>query len=98
MIPPDLEASAVIQYVAGSKYLERAGELTDDSLARFDQAKRMLAYALGGVAVLAVFVWWLFSSGKVTLVEFADWTGIILLGMVVIYFAYTLAFAVCDRE
>ena len=84
---------AVIQYVLGQKYLERAGELTEAAVEKYDQAKRMLLFGLVGVALLGLFVWWLFASDKVGLVGFASWTGIILLGVVLLYFAYTLTFA-----
>ncbi len=84
---------AVVQYVLGKKYLASAGDLSTEAAANRDQAKRMFAVGLVGAAALAAFIWWLFGTGMVTLIQFSDWTGIILLVMVAFYFGYTLLFA-----
>jgi POT family proton-dependent oligopeptide transporter len=84
---------AIVQYVLGQRYLAGAGDLSQEAAATIDQAKRMLA--IGGVVIVVLIagIWWLFDSGWVTLVRFADWTGIILLAVVLLYFAYTIVFA-----
>ena len=84
---------AVIQYVLGQKYLVSAGEVSPEAVANLGVAKRMFVFGLVAVALLGAFVWWLSYTGFVTLIQFADWTGMILLVMVLLYFAYTLIFA-----
>jgi POT family proton-dependent oligopeptide transporter len=82
--------AAVVQYVLGQKHLGAAGDLTSAALAKRDEAHRILIGALVATALLGALVWWLFRTGRVTLVQFADWTGVILLALVVAYFLFTL--------
>jgi POT family proton-dependent oligopeptide transporter len=86
---------AVVQYVLGQKHLASAGDLTPAAVSQRDEAKRTLIGAFVGVAILAALIGWLFHSGRVTLIQFADWTGFILLALVVVYFLYTLI-VICD--
>ncbi len=91
---------ALIQYVAGSKYLRGAGELKDDSAepAQIADARkkftRFVIVAAVGIATLVG----LSRAGHLplTLVSFAQATGLIVAILSLAYFAYVIAFVCRD--
>ncbi|MCG8370903.1 MAG: peptide MFS transporter [Proteobacteria bacterium] len=91
----------LIQYVAGRKYLRGAGELVAEAAepARLASARRSLGIALVAVAVLVAGLAGLMTSGStdVSIVEFAQWTGAIVVVVAVIYFASVISFGCHDR-
>jgi POT family proton-dependent oligopeptide transporter len=87
---------ALVQYVLGQRHLSGAGELKEDSAlpARLADARRKLVIVGGILAGLAgalgVGIW----RGMIDLPAFARWTGAIVAGLAVAYFAWTIL-AVC---
>lgn len=86
---------ALIQYVYGGKYLTGAGELKDDSAepAKLADAKRKFNLGLAVVVVTIVVVWGLSAGGilPLTLVTFAQTTGVIVVILAAVYFTYVIA-------
>ena len=82
---------ALVQYVAGQKYLKGAGEMTEESRAKTAGAKKILIGSLIGASLVAVAIYMMRS--QFTLTQFAQWTGIILLVMVILYFGFMIALA-----
>jgi POT family proton-dependent oligopeptide transporter len=82
---------ALVQYVLGQKYLKGAGDLTEEAKSKTDSAKKFLigGFVVAGIVALGIYV----MRGSFTLVEFAKATGVILLILAVLYFAYMIAFA-----
>jgi POT family proton-dependent oligopeptide transporter len=82
---------ALVQYVVGQKYLKSAGELTADARGKIPAAKKTL---VGGLIVIALLALGIYAfRGQITLVAFAQATGVILLGLVIVYFAFMIAVA-----
>lgn len=92
----------VIQYVLGGGYLSGAGELKGEARAPEAQAKsiRELYIGLGSVAALAIAVVALARGGiiPVTLIGFAQVTGVLVLLVSVAYFGYVIFFGCHDVE
>ncbi len=91
---------ALIQYVAGGKYLRGAGELKDDSAepAKIAEAKsRFMKFGVGMVVTVAALVG-LSKAGflPLTLVSFAQVTGLIVVILSIAYFVYVIAFVCRD--
>jgi POT family proton-dependent oligopeptide transporter len=82
---------ALVQYVLGQKYLKGAGDLTEEAKSKTDSAKKFLigGFVVAGIVALGIYV----MRGSFTLVQFAKATGVILLILAVLYFAYMIAFA-----
>jgi len=87
---------ALVQYVAGQKYLKGAGEMTEESRAKTAGAKKILIGSLIGASLVAVAIYMMRS--QFTLTQFAQWTGIILLVMVILYFGFMIALACRTTE
>jgi POT family proton-dependent oligopeptide transporter len=91
---------ALVQYVAGQKYLVGAGELKDDCAEpqRIADARRKFAMGIGAVLLLIVGVVGLSSAGipPLTLVGFAQATGGIVVVLAAIYFAAIILFVCRD--
>ena len=66
---------------------------TPDKLA---QARRMAMIGIAAVVVLVVGISSLLKSGALTLQQFAGWTGMIVVGLAVVYFAYVISFVCRD--
>ncbi len=90
----------VIQYIVGQKHLRGAGELKEDSAEphRLAQAKRMFLLGLSVVVIGTAAMVALSRSGTipVTLVGFAQWTGIIVVAISFVYFAAVILFVCRD--
>ncbi len=82
----------LIQYVMGWKYLGDAGSMTQQSVDTKPQAWRIFAYGLGSVVFLMLAIGGLQRSGimNITLTGVAQSTGVLIVGIAVFYFAYTL--------
>ncbi len=92
--------AALVQYVLGQKYIEGCGELKEE-YAHADKvaaARRHFAFGLGAVAALIVVLVALGSSGvlPITLVGFAQATGIIVTLLAALYFAWVIGFVCHD--
>ncbi len=90
----------LIQYVVGTRHLQGAGELKDEAAApeARSTALRRFTMGVGFVVILTAAIWGLSSSGTIplTLVGFAQSTGVIVAVLAVLYFAYVIAFACHD--
>ena len=86
----------LIQYVLGAKYLRGAGELKDGMAepARVAEARKSFNIGLAAIVVITLALYWLSSSGTLTLVSFARATGLIVVVLALLYFAYVIV-AVC---
>ena len=91
---------ALIQYVAGGKYLRGAGELKDDSAepAKIAEARGRLTKFMVGIAIVVAALVGLSKAGflPLTLVSFAQATGLIVASLSVAYFAYVILFVCRD--
>ncbi|MCP3973902.1 MAG: peptide MFS transporter, partial [bacterium] len=87
----------LLQYVFGAKHLRGAGELKEEYRSTEHQQKawRNFYYGLGTVVVLILAIVGLSSGGilPLTLVGFAQSTGIIVIVLSILYFAYAIFFA-----
>ena len=92
---------ALIQYVLGQKFLAGAGELKDDSAHpdRLSAARAGLLKGLGIVAAAVVVIVGLSSAGilPITLVGFAQATGVVVTVLAAAYFAWVIAFVCRDN-
>ncbi len=91
---------ALVQYVWGQKYLSGAGELKEeyahaDSIAT---ARRQFSVGLGLIAAVAVAIIGLAAGGilPITLVGFAQATGVIVSILAAVYFAWVIGFVCHD--
>ncbi len=91
--------AAIVAYIHGQKHLEGAGDPRGPAAdpVQLASAKRNLIAGTGCIAVLAGILWWLGTSGTapITLVGFADATGLIVVVLAAVYFAYVIGF-VCN--
>ncbi len=91
--------AAIVAYVKGQKHLEGAGDPRGPAAdpVRAAGARRNLIAGTVCVVVLAGVLWWLGASGTapLTLLGFADATGVIVVVLAVAYFAWVIGF-VCD--
>ncbi len=92
--------AALVQYVLGQKYIEGCGELKEEYVHadKVAAARRHFAFGLGAVAALIVVLVALGSSGvlPITLVGFAQATGIIVTLLAALYFAWVIGFVCHD--
>ncbi len=93
--------AAIVAYVKGQKYLEGAGDPRGPAAdpVQVAGAKRNLIAGTACIVVLAGVLWWLGASGiaPITLLGFADATGVIVVVLAVVYFAYVIGF-VCNDQ
>ena len=84
----------LIQYRYGFKFLGNAGALKDEARDTRSQALRMAGLGMAAVVALAALLYWLTSSGilNLTIQNAAQATGVIILGVAVLFFASVLAF------
>ncbi|MEM7430425.1 MAG: peptide MFS transporter [Pseudomonadota bacterium] len=89
----------LIQYVRGTPALKGAGELSDEARGKLAQGKKQLIYSLIGTAVFAGAIYAAISSGAITLtiVEFAQTTGLIVVVVAALYFGGIIGFACRDK-
>ncbi len=92
---------AIVQYVMGQKHLRGAGELKEDSASseRIADARRKLALSIVVVLALGAAIIGLGWAGRLplTLVSFAEATGLIVAALAVVYFAGVIAFVCRDQ-
>ena len=84
----------LIQYRYGFKFLRDAGKLKDEARSTRGQAIRVAGLGIGALVAIAALVYWLGSTGviDITIQRAAQATGVIILGVAVLFFAYVLAF------
>ncbi|MBT8082605.1 MAG: peptide MFS transporter [Gammaproteobacteria bacterium] len=89
----------LIQYVRGTPSLQGAGELNEEALSRVAEGRKQLAYALIGAAIGGGTLYALVSTGMVamTVVGFAQATGLIVVIVAVLYFGSVMTFACRDK-
>ncbi len=89
---------ALIFYAAGQSWLQGAGELTEESNTpeKLSQARKLLTLGLAAAAAIVVATLAAIQSGAITIVTVAQGTGIVVLGIVLVFFAYTIMFAARD--
>ena len=89
----------LIFYMRGIPALKGAGELNEEALARVDQGRKQLMYGLIGTAVFCGAMYALIASGAlaVTVVGFAQATGLIVVVVAALYFGGIMAFACRDK-
>ncbi len=91
---------ALVQYIAGQKYIEGCGEIKSE-YAQADKiaaARRQFGIGLGAIVALVVVLVALGKSGilPITLVGFAQATGIIVSILAALYFAWVIGFVCHD--
>ncbi len=93
--------AAIIAYIKGQKHLEGAGDPRGPAAVpeQLASARRNLIAGTACLVVLAGVLWWLGASGiaPITLLGFADATGLIVVVLAVVYFAYVIGFVCEDR-
>ena len=89
----------LIQYVRGTPALKGAGELNDEARAGVAAGRKQLTYALIGAVIFAGALYALVASGTLamTVVGFAQATGLIVVVLAVLYFGGVIAFACRDK-
>ncbi len=89
----------LIQYVAGTPALRGAGELNDEARARVAEGRRQLAYGLFGTLVVCGAIYGLVATGTIamTVIGFAQATGIIVVVVAALYFGSVMSFACRDK-
>ena len=91
----------LVQYVAGLKHLRGAGELKEDSALpeKIAGARRKLAIALGVALGVGLAIYGLLATGVVslTLVQFASWLTVAVVGIALLYFTWVVGY-VCRDE
>ena len=89
----------LIQYVRGTPALRGAGELNEEALARVDEGRRQLILGLVASAIFCAVLYALVATGTVTMtvVGFAQVTGLIVVVVAALYFGGIIAFACKDK-
>jgi len=89
---------ALVQYVAGQKYLQGAGELKEDSAqpARIASAWRQFYIGLAVTVGLCVAGWALSAAGVFSLVGFAESVFYVVAALFVVYFGFLITVAARD--
>ncbi len=91
----------LIQYARGINHLRGAGELTGDAAepARVSQAQKQLWLGIAAIGVLAAAIYGLSAAGviNVTVIGFAQVTGLIVVVVAVLYFGSIIAFGCHDN-
>ena len=92
--------AGLIQYRAGTGHFHGAGELTGEAAdtTRLAAARRQLTIGSAIAIALCALIYWLMASGTVsmTVVEFAQATGAIVVALAVVYFASVMSFGCRD--
>ncbi len=90
----------LIQYVAGRRYLRGVGELPEEAAApaALGPARRNLAIGLvlSVASVAALYALGASGAMNLSIVEFAQWTGAIVVVVAAVYFAAIIAFGCHD--
>ena len=89
----------LIQYVRGTPALRGAGELNDEALARVSQGRKQLLYALIAAVILGGAVYGLSASGAISMsvIGFAQATGLIVVVVAALYFGGVMTVACRDK-
>ena len=89
----------LIQYVIGTPALRGAGELTEEARAGVAKGRKQLAFSLVGAAVLGGGFYGLITTGTIamTVVGFAQATGVIVVIVAALYFGGVMSFACRDK-
>ena len=89
----------LILYIKGTPDLRGAGELNQEALANAARARKQLIYALIGTAVFSGAMYALVASGTInmTVVGFAQATGLIVVVVAAIYFGGVMGLACRDK-
>ena len=90
---------ALVQYVAGQRYLLGAGELKEDSAQsqRIAAAWRQCYIGLGALVALCVAGWVLSTTGVYTLASFAENVFYVVSALFLAYFAVVIIFVARDH-
>jgi POT family proton-dependent oligopeptide transporter len=90
---------ALVQYVAGQRYLLGAGELKEDSAQpeRISNAWRQLYIGLGVLLALCAAGWVLSTTGTFTLASFAESVFYVVTALFLVYFAVVILFVARDH-
>jgi len=90
---------ALIQYVAGRRYLVGAGELKEDSAQpeRISNAWRQFSIGLGVLLLLCAAGWVLNTTGAFTLASFAESVFYLVSALFLAYFAVVILFVARDQ-
>jgi POT family proton-dependent oligopeptide transporter len=90
---------ALVQYVAGQRYLRGAGELKEDSTQpeRISTAWRQLYIGLGVLLALCAAGWVLSTTGTFTLASFAENVFYLVSALFLVYFAVVILFVARDH-
>ena len=83
----------VIQYYFGQKHLEGAGDLSAEAEASRPAAMKMFWLGLIGFLAVLALSYWLLSSGQFSLIQFVDYTGVIVVVLSIAFFAYSIVFS-----
>jgi len=88
----------LIQYRYGFKFLRDAGKLKDEALSTRPLAVRMAGISVGALLAIAAIVYWLGSTGivNITVQGAAQATGVIILGVAILFFGSVLTFGHLD--
>ncbi|MDJ0906349.1 MAG: oligopeptide:H+ symporter [Woeseiaceae bacterium] len=89
----------LVFYMRGTPALKGAGELNEEALARVAQGRRQLMMGLGAFAALAIVIYALVATGTITMtvIGFAQATGLIVVIVAAIYFGSVMAIACRDK-
>jgi POT family proton-dependent oligopeptide transporter len=89
----------LVFYMRGTPALRGAGELNAEALARLSQGRRQLMIGLAAFAALAVAIYALVATGTITMtvIGFAQATGLIVVVVAAIYFGGVMSIACRDK-
>ncbi len=89
----------LIQYVRGTPALRGAGELSEEAQAKAAAGRRQLGYGLIAFAILCAVIYGLAVTGTITMtvIGFAQATGLIVVVVAVLYFGSVMTFACRDK-
>ncbi len=88
----------LIQYKIGIKHFGESGVLREDASQRISQSKRNFFSGIGIIVLIALMLTILHNTAIIhlTLQGVAQWTGIIIVGLAILYFLYLLIFGKLD--
>ena len=89
----------LIQYVKGTPALQGAGELSEAARAKAGQGLKQLIYGLVGFGIFCGVMYALVAAGTITMtvIGFAQATGLIVVVVAVLYFGSVMTFACRDK-
>jgi len=89
---------ALVQYVLGQKYLGDAGKLKEDAAGQLQAAWRQFGIGLAIVVALTAAIVVLSSTGilPITLLGFAQSTGLVVTALVAVYFVWVIGWVCRD--